>query len=238
MANPMKKQKNNKGSMIDPKSPKFANHLLSGVLILMLLVALYSVIAGNQKSDDTISLSQVATMVMSGTVKSIDVSGTDLTIKLNDGTEKTSKKEIESSLSDTLKNYGVTPDRIAATAPAIGISTPFFAASSIRTGAVNSPSLSLLRSGCSPRPSFNPSEKFRDCELAQLKTRSPRPDSPIKVSLRAPQARPNRAISEKPRVVRAAKADAPSCRPATMPAAIASTFFAAPPISTPRTSVE
>ena len=111
----MKKQKNNKGSMIDPKSPKFANHLLSGVLILMLLVALYSVIAGNQKSDDTISLSQVATMVMSGTVKSIDVSGTDLTIKLNDGTEKTSKKEIESSLSDTLKNYGVTPDRIAAT---------------------------------------------------------------------------------------------------------------------------
>ena len=101
--------------MIDPKSPKFANHLLSGVLILMLLVALYSVIAGNQKSDDTISLSQVATMVMSGTVKSIDVSGTDLTIKLNDGTEKTSKKEIESSLSDTLKNYGVTPDRIAAT---------------------------------------------------------------------------------------------------------------------------
>jgi len=38
-------------------------------------------------------------------------------------------------------------------------------------------------------------------------------------------------------VVSAACADAPSLRPATMPAAIASTFFAAPPISTPRTSV-
>ena len=36
----------------------------------------------------------------------------------------------------------------------------------------------------------------------------------------------------------AASADAPSFFPTTMPAAIASTFFAAPPISTPRTSVE
>ena len=36
----------------------------------------------------------------------------------------------------------------------------------------------------------------------------------------------------------AAAALAPSPRPATMPAAIASTFLAAPPISTPRTSLE
>ena len=49
--------------------------------------------------------------------------------------------------------------------------------------------------------------------------------------------RPSRANSLKPRVVSAASADAPSLRPSTIPAAIASTFFAAPPISTPRTSV-
>ena len=57
------------------------------------------------------------------------------------------------------------------------------------------------------------------------------------VSLRAPQARPSRTSSLKPRVVSAACAEAPSLRPTTMPAAIASTFLAAPPISTPRTSV-
>ena len=56
------------------------------------------------------------------------------------------------------------------------------------------------------------------------------------VSLRAPQARPSRTSSLKPRVVSAACAEAPSLRPTAMPAAIASTFFAAPPISTPRTS--
>jgi hypothetical protein len=83
-----------------------------------------------------------------------------------------------------------------------------------------------------------PNAKLRDCGLEQLRIRSPRPDSPASVSICAPWARPKRANSAKPRVVSAASADAPSFFPTTMPAAIASTFFAAPPISTPRTSVE
>ena len=58
------------------------------------------------------------------------------------------------------------------------------------------------------------------------------------VSGLAPSARPKRTSSAKPRVVSAADALAPSPRPVTMPTAIASTFLAAPPISTPRTSDE
>src|ERR1700716_2686522 len=129
------------------------------------------------------------------------------------------------------------PLKIAATAFDTGISTFCEAASSISTGAVNSPSASLSRGGCSPRPSAMPSAKLRDCGLEQLRIRSPKPESPDMVSLRTPQARPSRINSLKPRVVRAACADAPNFLPTTMPAAIASTFFAAPPISTPRTSV-
>src|SRR3954447_16725631 len=129
------------------------------------------------------------------------------------------------------------PCRIAATACETGMSTPFAAASSISTGAVNSPSASLSLDGRSPRPSAMPSERLRDCGLEQVRIRSPSPDRPDIVSLRAPQARPSRTNSLKPRVVRAASAEAPSCLPITMPAAIASTFFAAPPISTPRMSV-
>jgi hypothetical protein len=131
----------------------------------------------------------------------------------------------------------ILPLSIAATAFDTGMSTFCEAASSIRTGAVNSPSASLPRFGCSPRPSAMPKAKLRDCGLAQLRMRSPRPESPASVSPRAPQARPRRASSLNPRVVSAASAEAPSSRPTTMPAAIASTFFAAPPISTPRTSV-
>ena len=82
-----------------------------------------------------------------------------------------------------------------------------------------------------------PSAKLRDCGLEQVRIRSPSPESPAMVSLRAPQARPSRSNSLKPRVVKAACAEAPNFRPTAIPAAIASTFFAAPPISTPRTSV-
>ena len=65
--------------------------------------------------------------------------------------------------------------QIAATAFDTGISTFCEAASSIRTGAVNSPSASLPCGFGSPRPSAMPSAKLRDCRLEQLRTRSPRP---------------------------------------------------------------
>src|SRR5499427_859208 len=127
----------------------------------------------------------------------------------------------------------------AATAAATGMSTPLASAMSVSTAAVNAPSASLSPAapGRAPRPSATPSEKLRDCGLEQVRIRSPRPDRPVSVSPRAPYASPNRISSAKPRVVSAAAALAPRPRPVTMPAAIASTFLAAPPISTPRTSV-
>src|SRR5215469_9274458 len=131
----------------------------------------------------------------------------------------------------------VVPLRIAATALDTGISTFCEAASSTSTGAVNSPSASFPGAGLAPRPSARPRAKLRDCGLEQVRIRSPSPERPTSVSLRAPSARPKRASSEKPRVVSAACAEAPKLLPTTMPAAIASTFFAAPPISTPRTSL-
>src|SRR4030088_3083832 len=95
----------------------------------------------------------------------------------------------------------VAPAKIAATAFDTGISTFCEAASSISTGAVNSPSASLSRNGGSPRPRATPSAKLRDCGLPQDKTRPPKPETPALVSLRAPQARPSRTSSLKPRVV-------------------------------------
>src|SRR6266568_424442 len=133
------------------------------------------------------------------------------------------------------------PSSTAATAAATGMSIPRAFAISLSTEAVKIPSASLPRRASSserPSPSAFPSEKFRDCRLEQVRIRSPRPERPVRVSGLAPKALPKRTSSAKPRVVRAAAALGPSRRPSTMPAAIASTFLAAPPISTPRTSVE
>ena len=106
---------------------------------------------------------------------------------------------------------------------------------------MKAPSASLpcmADSGACPRPMARPREKLRDCAEPQVSTRSPSPDRPINVSGCAPQARPKRLSSAKPRATSAAPALAPRPRPAAMPQAMARTFLAAPPISTPVTSQE
>src|SRR5580704_7617431 len=128
----------------------------------------------------------------------------------------------------------------AATAAAIGMSTERSRAISSSTGAVKAPSARpvLMVPGFWPWPRLTPNWKLRDCGLEQVNSKSPRPLSPIMVCGLAPKALPKRVSSAKPRVVSAAPALAPRPRPVTTPAAIASTFLVAPPISTPRISVE
>ena len=97
------------------KSPKMSRPIFMAILIFMAITALYILIAGRaSKPAKDISLSELASDVSAGTVKSIDVEGDKLTVALSDGTTVTSKKEVEASLSDTLKNYGVTADQLSA----------------------------------------------------------------------------------------------------------------------------
>ena len=70
----------------------------------------------------------------------------------------------------------------------------------------------------------------------QVSTRSPSPLRPASVSGRPPIAVASREISTRPRVMSAAIALCPRPRLSTTPAAIATTFLSAPPISTPATS--
>ena len=70
----------------------------------------------------------------------------------------------------------------------------------------------------------------------QVNTRSPIPARPAKVASWAPRASPSRAISAKPRVIRAARALCLKPSPSLTPAARAITFFNAPPTSIPTTS--
>jgi len=92
--------------------PKFSNLLMTAILIMMILVALYSVIAPNQKGVEEITISELAQKIEAGEVAKIKVSGDKLNIELKDRTLRKSKKEVESSLSETLKNYGVTPEKL------------------------------------------------------------------------------------------------------------------------------
>ncbi len=105
-------QKNRKS----PKKPRGIGGQFSGaVFMLMLLVAFYLIIGQNSNEKVVIPVSELAQNVIAGEVSSIVVDGEKLTVMYTDETKKESKKELESSLTDTLANYGVSPEQFAST---------------------------------------------------------------------------------------------------------------------------
>ncbi len=112
MSTPINKDQNNKKPEIKPRIPR---NIVTAVLVFMLITAAYILITGNVHDSKTISLSDLAKDMNAGQVKSINVNGDTLNVVLNDNSSVTAKKEIESSLSETLKNYGVAPEKVAAT---------------------------------------------------------------------------------------------------------------------------
>jgi len=95
------------------KGPKFSGSILGAILIFMVITALYLMISGLPKKSPEIPISELAKSVSAGEVKKIIVEGGDLTITYKDDQIKKAKKEIETSLSQTLSNYGVKPDALA-----------------------------------------------------------------------------------------------------------------------------
>ncbi len=117
MKSPIKNLKNinQKGKKQGGAPTTFGSHIITAFLIFMLISALYTVIKENKKEVQEVTLSEVASLIETSQVKNIEVEGDVLNIELNDGTFKKSKKEVESSLSQTLANYGVSSDKISAT---------------------------------------------------------------------------------------------------------------------------
>ncbi len=89
-------------------------NLLGAFALLVVIAFIFSLFVNiGGPTPKTIDISQVASDVSAGTVKNITVNGNDLTLTLADGTQATSHKESDASLTDTMKNYGVTPEALA-----------------------------------------------------------------------------------------------------------------------------
>ena len=78
-------------------------------LVIAGIFILYN--APAQKPQD-VGLSELVTEINNGKVKSISVEGSNLQIELQDGAKQKATKEAESSLTDSLKNYGVNVDQL------------------------------------------------------------------------------------------------------------------------------
>ncbi len=121
-----KDQKNKKKGK---KDGGFMGKLWSIFFIFLAILALYSALAGDPavKQED-ISLSELSGKIREGVVKSILVEGEKLTITFNDEAATTvkSKKELEASLTESLANYGVAPEELAASNIEIKNESGFF----------------------------------------------------------------------------------------------------------------
>jgi cell division protease FtsH len=92
---------------------KFWKNILIVALAILVIAIIWASISGGTKTQQ-ISLNTLASEVSAGNVKSIaiDPTGAQLTITLSDNTTQTTSKETDLSLNDTLKNYGVSQDKI------------------------------------------------------------------------------------------------------------------------------
>ncbi len=82
------------------------------IIIFVVVSGIFSLLNRPSTTVKTVSLTELAQEINASQVKNIDVSGQTLNIALNDNSTQTSTKEAESALTDSLKNYGVDPNKL------------------------------------------------------------------------------------------------------------------------------
>lgn len=127
LKNPMKNDQNGKNVNNEKKpnlpapAPFFSN-FLTLIIVFLILVWGYSYISENKKAnvDKNIPISRLAIDIKQQAVSEVKIDGDALVVvyKENDPKtgkpiEKEAKKEVESTLTDSLKNYGLTPEDLA-----------------------------------------------------------------------------------------------------------------------------
>ncbi len=90
-----------------------SKNILYGILILAAAAVLFSLFSHPFQAPKTVPFTQVAQDIEQGKVQKITVSGNTLTVLYNDKSSSQSLKETETSLSQSLLNYGVTKDQLA-----------------------------------------------------------------------------------------------------------------------------
>lgn len=81
-------------------------------LVFLLISSVFTLFNSPFSDEKTVELSTLVNEINEGKVKHILVKGDTLEIELTDGAKQRVKKEVESSLSETLANYGVPTEKL------------------------------------------------------------------------------------------------------------------------------
>ncbi len=91
---------------------KFFRNILIIIAIFLVVSGVFAFFSSSNPDIKTVSISQIAEEVNNGQIDRIEVVDDNLTAFLKDNTQQSSRKEHEVALSETLKNYGVDPQKI------------------------------------------------------------------------------------------------------------------------------
>ena len=88
-------------------------NILWAILTLAVLAVFFSSMFGvGPESQLKLTVGELAGKIENGEVKRIVVEGNQLTIELADGTKTVARKEADAAFTETLKNYGVSPEAL------------------------------------------------------------------------------------------------------------------------------
>src|SRR4030065_230866 len=90
----------------------FIKNLIIILLVFFVISGIVMVFNAPVEKISEVNLNELANQINDGGVKDIQVEGEKLNITLTDDTKESSRKETESSLSESLKNYGVDPGKL------------------------------------------------------------------------------------------------------------------------------
>ena len=98
-----------------PSGPNLWVQFAVGVGVFLLISAGYSLVREYVITPDTeVPISQIASDITAGSISSIVVEGDKITAIYTDASEKISRKESQASLTDTLSNYQIPAEKLAA----------------------------------------------------------------------------------------------------------------------------
>ena len=97
----------------------FIKNLIIILLVFFVISGIVMVYNTPVQKVISITLNELANQINDGRVKEIQVEGEKLNITLQDDIKESSRKEAESSLSESLKNYGVDPEKLRAVSVSI-----------------------------------------------------------------------------------------------------------------------
>ena len=86
---------------------KFINQIFIALGALLLVAFIFAYFNSAFEKPKVLALSELVSKINNGEVSKIVVKNNDLDVALKDGSKYSAKKELESSLTETLKNYSV-----------------------------------------------------------------------------------------------------------------------------------